>query len=295
MTSNKSYQSTIDLAHPNEGDSLVQQESKEEFLSSVVKKYPKSLAVLATLCVVFGVANVHGRRTVGPFQSSLFTQDVQAQDFCLNSITSVIDGFLTPIERSIQDLDPIKLMEKKEYTFEEFKLPGGCTASTKVTAELGTISGLDTSEMGIELVEGDCSLWSLSFSATWRLTKKLTTLSASTSGRIESEACGIPIDAGASGTALIPLAFMSVDVAVAGSVGFSPFGATIESARLQKVDFDVPSVDLAFLADGPLVEFNLEKTFEHLIADELRLRVSEGILSTVNGAVGGYLPMTLPP
>jgi len=228
---------------------------------------------------------------------SLRNDAAEEQFGCLSTITSFADTLVSPIEAAIQSMDPINVGDEFEYVVEDFELPGGCTASTAFTADLGTLSGLDTTDISVSLVGGECSLWYGTFSATWRLTKTLTTLTASVGAHVQSEACGVPIDASVSGSAHIPQALFSMDVTLGGKVNlWPPISVDIDTAELANVDFDVESVVLEIDADGPLGlgDFNLDKDIETLVTDEIKDRVSAIILSTVNDAIGDILPITYP-
>ena len=201
---------------------------------------------------------------------SLRNDAAEEQFRCLSTITSFADTLVSPIEAAIQSMDPINVGDEFEYVVEDFELPGGCTASTAFTADLGTLSGLDTTEISVSLVGGECSLWYGTFSATWRLTKTLTTLTASVGAHVQSEACGVPIDASVSGSAQIPRAVLSMDISLGGLVDLWPFLANIDMAELAQADFDVPSIDLEFVTESPLVIFNLDRSIETFVTNKIK-------------------------
>jgi len=226
-------------------------------------------------------------------------------DLCLSSITGVADTLLSPIELAVRALDPIQIADEQTWELMDLDLSVGslgCNANANLTADLGTVSGLDSADVSVELVDGDCDISLLSrsgtFKGTWRVSKTLTSLSASVGARVESEACGHPLDASAHGNATIPHASISVDILIEGGVSLRSapeFTATLSVANLTNVDFDLESVDLGFIAESPLADYHVNYSIENFINAEFQDRVSQTIISFVNGAIGDSLPISYPP
>ena len=202
-------------------------------------------------------------------------------------------------------MDPIQIADKQTWELMDVDIPSlvgeGCTANAKLTADLGTVTGLDSADVSVELVDGDCDMDLFQrtgeFKGTWRVSKTLTSLSASVGARVESEACGHPLDASARGDATIPRASISVDILIEGAAALpsaTEFTATLSAANLTNVDFDLASVDLGFVAESPLADYHVNYSIENFINEEFQDRVSQAIISFVNGAVTGSLPISYP-
>jgi len=251
--------------------------------------------------------NLGLRGSFGPVPNPLPAIPIPAipdplNDLCLSSITAVANTLLSPIEIAIRALDPIQLADEQKFELMDLDLPLGCTANANLTADLGTISGLDSAEVSVELVDGDCDISLFSrkgtFQGTWRISKTLTSLSASVGARVESAACGNPLDASAHGNATIPRASISVDLLIGGAASLpsaAGFSVTLKAANLTNVDFDLASVDLGFIAKSPLADYHVNYSMENFINQEFQDRVSQAIVSFVNGAVGDRLPFSYPP
>jgi len=214
---------------------------------------------------------------------------------CLDTITRSANVLLGPIEEFIQSLDPIEVGDEIGFTVDEFELPGGvCTASTTFEADLGDITGLSLTDISVSLVDGECSLWEGTFEGTWRLTKTLTTLVAAGGVKVESEACGHPIDLSVDVSASIPSAVFSVDISLGGSVGLFPLSLNIGTAELTNVVVDVESIMLNLEADSPLGEFVTEENIDDFISEELEESLSAFFESTVSDGIGEFLPIVYP-
>jgi len=268
------------------------------------KRRHKSFTLAGAAILLFASGAYTGARHLFDSESradmargNLLRNSAQTQDFCLDAITGVADTLLlSKLEDAIGAMDPIHLSDPKEVVLPGTELFTGCVASAKLTANVGTISGLDTTEVSLDLLQGSCSLWRGTFEGTWVLTNKLTTLSASVSGQIESEACGQPIDASATGIVAVPEAHLSAQVKITGSVSRSgtSLGFTLENAVVENVDFDVESIDASFIAKGPLGDYNVEKSIEDVVNDEFKSVVAEKVATAANDAIGPRLPLSYP-
>jgi len=221
-------------------------------------------------------------------------------DVCLDGITGVADTLVSPIELAIQSFDPIEIMDEKTFELLDYDLPLGCTANANLTADLGSVTGLNTADISITLVDGTCDInpWRQNgnFLATWRLSKTVTTLSAEVSARLESAACGQSLDAEATGSATIPEAAFSVDILLGGSVSLrGGISAGITTANLTDVSFDISSVDLGFVAESPLADYNVDFSIKDYVTEEFKDRVSELIISYANDVTSNLLPFSYPP
>merc|ERR1712020_39871 len=106
---------------------------------------------------------------------------------------------------------------------------------------------------------------------------------------------------------IFPLAYLAIDVEliVFGSYDGDPIvfvdgddmTLNINSINLEAVEFDVPSVDLQINFDTPiptLPEY-INGTIAEFFKDEIKDKVSEIVMSSVNNDVKNYLPMSISP
>jgi hypothetical protein len=224
----------------------------------------------------------------------------------LRTITGLADSAFFPLTRLLSSLEPINLGDQHEFSLPEFSIPlTDCTAAADFELDLGAITGLGASDIGVELLEGEDSHCDLSltdagsFDATWRLQMTLENLHVEASAKIDSEACGQGFDGQAVGSVALPHAKLTIDFQASGStegLGAWPL-AQLDTFELTEIDLEMASIFLSAnitstLGNADMAhEVNVTDWIEGDVAQSLSAQIS----SFFNDNIGALLPLSLPP
>ena len=92
------------------------------------------------------------------------------------------------------------------------------------------------------------------------------------------------------------MAYLNGDIYIEARVTGIPFniGGALNTVCIERIYFDIPSIDANFLVTSPLKDYEFKGVMEDFIKEEFRILVAEKVKSFVNENIGNRLPITFP-